>query len=194
LVDAGNLKTNAGAKAGDKLILTKGLGVGMLAAALKRGLGAAKDLASLTESLTQTNAVGTVLGGIAGVHAMTDVTGFGLSGHLLEICRASGVAARIQGSTLPKIAAAEAWAASYVLPDNAMRNWNAFESAVDMQDASAFTWLVDPQTSGGLLISVADTAISEVEAALRAASTEYTVIGEIVEPATLSEGKLLAVI
>ena len=194
LVDAGNLKTNAGAKAGDKLILTKGLGVGMLAAALKRGLGAATDLASLTESLTQTNAVGNELGGIAGVHAMTDVTGFGLSGHLLEICRASGVAARIQGSTLPKIAAAEAWAASYVLPDNAMRNWNAFESAVDMQDASAFTWLVDPETSGGLLISVADTAISEVEAALRAASTEYTVIGEIVEPATLSEGKLLAVI
>jgi selenide,water dikinase len=193
LVDAGNLKTNAGAKAGDKLILTKGLGVGMLAAALKRGLGTAADLASLTESLTQTNAVGEVLGGISGVHAMTDVTGFGLAGHLLEICRASGVAARVQAKALPKIAEAEAWAASYVLPDNAMRNWNAFEGEIEMGDAGAFTWLVDPQTSGGLLISVGELALSEVEAALRAASTEYTVIGEIVEPNTLASGKILTV-
>ena len=193
LVNAGNLKTNAGAKAGDKLILTKGLGVGMLAAALKRGLGTAADLASLTQSLTQTNAVGKVLGGIPGVHAMTDVTGFGLAGHLLEICRASGVAARVQAKALPKIAEAEAWAASYVLPDNAMRNWNAFEGEIEMGDAGAFPWLVDPQTSGGLLISVGELALSEVEAALRAASVHYTIIGEMVDTASLWDGKLLSV-
>jgi selenide,water dikinase len=194
LVQREQLKTNAGAQLGDRLILTKSLGVGMLSAALKRGLGRAGDVAALTDSLTQTNAVGAVLGGIAGVHAMTDVTGFGLCGHLLELCRASGVAAQIVGAGLPKIAEAEVWAGSYVLPDNAMRNWNAFEGEVAMGDAGAFAWLVDPQTSGGLLISVGELALSEVEAALRAASVHYTIIGEMVEPASLADGKLLSVI
>lgn len=193
LVGSGNLKTNAGAKVGDRLILTKRLGVGMLSAALKRGLGSASDLVALTESLTQTNAVGAVLGGIEGVHAMTDVTGFGLAGHLLELCRASGVGASIMGARLPKIAAAEAWAASFVLPDNAMRNWNAYEGEIEMLDAGAFPWMVDPQTSGGLLISVDASSISVVEAALRAASTEFTVIGEMVDLASLPVGKLLVV-
>jgi len=113
---------------------------------------------------------------------------------LLELCRASGVAAQIVGAGLPKIAEAEVWAGSYVLPDNAMRNWNAFEGEVAMGDAGAFTWLVDPQTSGGLLISVDELALSEVEAALRAASVHYTIIGEMVEPASLPDGKLLSVI
>lgn len=194
LVQREQLKTNSGAKVGDRLILTKSLGVGMLSAALKRGLGNAEDLAALTHSLTQTNAVGAVLGSIAGVHAMTDVTGFGLCGHLLELCRASGVGASISGVGLPKISRAEVWAGSFVLPDNAMRNWNAFEGEVEMGDASAFTWLVDPQTSGGLLISVGEAAIAEVEAALCAASTPYTIIGEMVDPKSLSKGKLLVVV
>jgi selenide,water dikinase len=194
VVKSDQLKTNAGARVGDRLILTKGLGVGMLAAALKRGLGTAEDLAALTESLTQTNVVGEILGGISGVHAMTDVTGFGLCGHLLELCKASGVAARIVARQLPKIAQAEAWAGAFVLPDNAMRNWNAFEVEVEMVDAGAFAWLVDPQTSGGLLISVAEDAMVGVEAALRAASTPYTVIGEMVDPTSLPAGKLLSVI
>lgn len=193
LVQREQLKTNAGARVGDRLILTKSLGVGMLAAALKRGLGTAVDLAALTESLTQTNAVGEALGKIVGVHAMTDVTGFGLCGHLLELCRASGVGARVTASALPKIAEAEVWAGSYVLPDNAMRNWNAFEGEVVMGDAGAFAWLVDPQTSGGLLISVAEDAIAAVEAALRAASTAYKIIGETVDPASLPAGKLIAI-
>jgi selenide,water dikinase len=111
----------------------------------------------------------------------------------LEICRASGVAARVQAKALPKIAEAEAWAASYVLPDNAMRNWNAFEGEIEMGDAGAFPWLVDPQTSGGLLISVGELALSEVEAALRAASVHYTIIGEMVDTASLWDGKLLSV-
>ena len=194
LVSAEALKTNAGARVGDRLILTKGLGVGMLSAALNRGMGGDQDLAALTQSLTQTNAVGYALGAICGVHAMTDVTGFGLSGHLLEICRASGVGARVTAAALPKIAEAEVWAGSYVLPDNAMRNWNAFEGEVEMGDAGAFAWLVDPQTSGGLLISVAESSMAEVTAALRAAVTPYTVIGEMVDPSSLPDGKLLSVI
>jgi selenide,water dikinase len=194
LVGSGNLKTNAGAKVGDQLILTKRLGVGMLSAALKRGLGSESDLLVLTESLTQTNAVGAVLGGIDGVHAMTDVTGFGLAGHLLELCKASGVGASIVGAQLPKIAAAEALAASFILPDNAMRNWNAYEGEIELLDADAFPWLVDPQTNGGLLISVDAGSVSVVEAALRAASTEFTVIGEMVDPNSLTSGKMLTVV
>lgn len=166
----------------------------MLAAALKRGLGSESDLLVLTESLTQTNAVGAVLGGIDGVHAMTDVTGFGLAGHLLELCKASGVGASIVGAQLPKIAAAEALAASFILPDNAMRNWNAYEGEIELLDADAFPWLVDPQTNGGLLISVDAGSVSVVEAALRAASTEFTVIGEMVDPNSLTSGKMLTVI
>jgi selenophosphate synthase len=75
-----------------------------------------------------------------------------------------------------------------------MRNWNAFEGEIEMGDAGAFTWLVDPQTSGGLLISVGELALSEVEAALRAASVQYTIIGEMVDTASLGDGKLLAII
>ncbi|MFM7638595.1 MAG: selenide, water dikinase SelD [Bacteroidota bacterium] len=194
LVRVDQLKTNAGAQLGDVLILTKSLGVGMLSAALKRGLGGDKDLMALTSSLTQTNAVGSVLGGIAGVHAMTDVTGFGLGGHLLEVCRASGVGARIEGALLPRIEEAESWAGGYVLPDNAMRNWNAFEGEIVMGDAGAFAWLVDPQTSGGLLISVSSSAVGDVEAALHAASTSYSIIGEMVDLTSLPPGKLLSVI
>jgi selenide,water dikinase len=85
---------------------------------------------------------------------MTDVTGFGLAGHLLEMCRASGLGAEIQGSALPKMALAADLAAAFVLPDNAMRNWNAYEKEIVLQDQSVFPWLVDPQTNGGLLVAV----------------------------------------
>jgi len=110
------------------------------------------------------------------------------------VCRASGVGARIEGALLPRIEEAEAWAGGYVLPDNAMRNWNAFEGEIEMGDAGAFAWLVDPQTSGGLLISVSSSAVGEVEAALRAASTHYSIIGEMVDLTSLPPGKLLSVI
>ena len=194
LVDSANLKTNAGAKAGDVLLLTKPLGLGMLSAAHKRGLTSSEQDEILYKWIVQTNHVGSILGGISGVHAITDVTGFGLAGHLLELCKSSGLGAMLNAKNLPKISEAEAFASQFILPDNAMRNWNAYEGEIDMQDAGAFAWLVDPQSSGGLLLSVGAASLGEVEAALRAAQCFHQTIGEMVNPAALPGGKLLSVI
>ncbi|MFZ9755321.1 MAG: selenide, water dikinase SelD [Bacteroidia bacterium] len=149
------LKTNAGAQAGDRLFLSKPLGIGMLSAAHKRGLATADQDQALFAALTQVNDLGRKLSSLPGLHAMTDVTGFGLLGHLMEMLQSAQLMAELQASALPKLAQAESLAASFVLPDNAMRNWNAYESQVDMQAQEAFPWIVDPQTNGGLLIAVA---------------------------------------
>jgi selenide,water dikinase len=125
---------------------------------------------------------------------MTDVTGFGLAGHLLELCKASGLGSVLEFNKLPRIAEAEIFASQFVLPDNAMRNWNAYEGEIDMRDAGAFAWLVDPQSSGGLLLSVGAASLGEVEAALRAAQCFHQTIGEMVEINSLTPGKILSVI
>jgi selenide,water dikinase len=154
MCQAAHLKQNSGAKAGDLIYLTRPLGSGMLAAAHKRGQSSAEQDKALYAHLQHINEVGAFFGSLEAVHAMTDVTGFGLAGHLLEMCRASGLGAEIRGASLPKIPEAESLAASFVLPDNAMRNWNAYEKEMNLQDQSAFPWLVDPQTNGGLLVAV----------------------------------------
>jgi selenide,water dikinase len=146
-----NLKTNAGARAGDILLLSKPLGVGMLSAAHKRGQASAEQNQALFTALTRVNDLGLRLGGELGVHALTDVTGFGLLGHLMEMLEAAGLSAEIKASALPRMPEAESLAASFVLPDNAMRNWNAYQHKVNMQNQEAFAWMVDPQTNGGLL-------------------------------------------
>ena len=94
---------------------------------------------------------------------MTDVTGFGLAGHLLELCKASGLGSVLESNKLPRIAEAEIFASQFVLPDNAMRTWNAYEGEIDMREAGAFAWLVDPQSSGGLLLRVGAASLGEVE-------------------------------
>lgn len=194
LVESTNLKTNGGAKVGDVLILTKPLGLGILSAAHKRGLTSTEQDEILYKWISQTNDIGFHLGGIDGVHGMTDVTGFGLAGHLLEMCKSSGLGAVLNSNNLPKISQAMSFAAQFVLPDNAMRNWNAYEGEIDMQDAGAFAWLVDPQSSGGLLLSVGADSVGEVEAALRAAQCFHQTIGEMVELQILPNGKILSVI
>ena len=194
LVADSHLKTNAGAKAGDVLILTKPLGLGMLSAAHKRGLTSVEQDEILYQWIGGTNHVGALLGGIPGVNAITDVTGFGLAGHLLEMCKSSRLGALLQAKNLPKILEAEAFAAQFILPDNAMRNWNAYEGEIDMQDAGAFAWLVDPQSSGGLLLSVGVAALGEVEAALRAAQCFHQTIGEMTEIPAHKLGIILTVI
>jgi selenide,water dikinase len=160
---AHQLKRNSTAEAGDVLLLTKPLGVGMLAAAHKRGQSSAAQDAALYKVLQQTNKVGEIFGGLPYVHAMTDVTGFGLAGHLLELCKGSGLRAVLQFDALPLVAEAQALAAQFVLPDNAMRNWNAYEKEITLGRNEAFPWLVDPQTNGGLLVSVAADKVAELQ-------------------------------
>ena len=165
LVHPDRVRRNADAQAGDALVLGKPLGVGVLSAALKKGLLDAAGYAEMLRHTTQLNRVGSVLAQIEGVHAMTDVTGFGLAGHLLEICRGSGVPARVELARLPLIASAVHWAQQGVLTGASARNWAAYGNEVHWP-AQAPEWLralcTDPQTSGGLLVSCAPTAVPAV--------------------------------
>jgi selenide,water dikinase len=163
LVDIENLKRNDTAKEGDLLIITKPLGVGILATSQKRGLLTDTDLTLLVKQLTTINKAGEALGKIKGVNAMTDITGFGFIGHLLEICKSSNLGAEIEFVNVPLEPEAIALAASFVLPDNAMRNWNAYEKEVQISNQDAFAWVVDPQTNGGLLFTVSEAFVSEVK-------------------------------
>lgn len=157
LVHPDKVLTNRGAKAGDDLILTKALGVGVFSAALKQERLDAAGYAALIASTTQLNAVGSALSGRPGVHALTDVTGFGLLGHALEMARGSGLAVVLDAEAVPFLPGAEALAQQGVRTGAAVRNWGSYGAEVDLPLGNA-EWrrdlLCDPQTSGGLLIAV----------------------------------------
>ena len=154
---------NSRARAGDVLILTKGLGVGVFSAALKQDRLDAAGYATLIASTTQLNAVGRLLPDIDGVHAVTDVTGFGLLGHGLEMARGAGLAAEIDAAAAPLLPGAQDLAEAGVRTGASTRNWASYgadvTAPVGLED-----WrrdlLCDPQTSGGLLIAV-DPAAAE---------------------------------
>lgn len=171
VVDPDEVKTNAAARDGDLLLLTKPLGIGILSAGLKRDLLAAEDYREMLRWTTALNRVGARLAGVAGVHAMTDVTGFGLVGHLLEVCRASQLGAVLDGERLPFLAAARTLAAAGVATGASARNWASYREAVELS-ADAPPWLstllADPQTSGGLLISCAPASEPAIQSCVRA--------------------------
>ena len=166
------LKKNNGARPGDVLLLTKPIGTGILTTARKRGLLDEEHYPVLLEQLLQLNAIGELLGAFEGVHAMTDITGFGLGGHLLEMAESSGCTAEIQWSKVPILAAARAYAQQRIAPDATFRNWNAcsasvsFGAGVDVMES--FSFLPDPQTNGGLLIAVDPDQLSAVQACFQA--------------------------
>ena len=157
LVNPERILRNSTARAGDVLVLGKGLGVGILSAALKQGKLGPAGYREMIETTTRLNDIGTELAEIEGVHAMTDVTGFGLLGHLLEVCRGSGLAARIRWQALPILTVAGELARDGINTGAAGRNWNSYGDAVALPAAMA-DWqgnlLCDPQTSGGLLVAV----------------------------------------
>jgi len=185
LVHPGNVRRNAGARPGDKLILGKGLGVGLYSAAFKKGVLAAHDYEAMIASTTQLNTPGPALACLAGVHAMTDVTGFGLLGHLLEICKASGVAAQLDYAALPVLPNALDYAAQGCVTGASARNWTGYGAQVVLDPHLGETeraLLTDPQTSGGLLISCAPEVVTEVLAIfLQQGFDHVAVIGEVIE-------------
>jgi selenide,water dikinase len=156
LVHPDQVKRNDQAKAGDVLILSKPLGVGVLSAALKKGELSAEGYQQMIEVTTQLNRTGTLLSAIDGVHAMTDVTGFALLGHLLEICRGSKLTAEIEFSRVPCIDVALKLAQAGYTTGAAARNWDSYGAEVIL-GKNITEWqrnlLCDPQTSGGLLVS-----------------------------------------
>ena len=171
LVDIKNLKKNNTAKAGDVIFITKSLGVGVLSTAQKRGLIKEEHVAIMISQMTQLNKIGEALGKINGVTAMTDVTGFGLLGHLIEMAEGSNCSAEINYSKLPVADGVKEYLSQRIVPDATYRNWNsystktAFEKGVNVMEA--FNLLPDPQTNGGLLITVDESAVEEVKKLLK---------------------------
>jgi selenide,water dikinase len=151
IVNPAHLKRNSGAKPGDKLILGKPLGVGVHSAALKKDQLLASDYEAMVETTTQLNTPGPVLACLDGVHAVTDVTGFGLAGHLLEVCKGSGLRATVNYADLPLLARAGEFVEAGLMTGASGRNWASYGDRVSLAaglDSSAQTLLSDPQTSG----------------------------------------------
>ncbi len=188
LVHPDRILRNSGARAGDALILTKPLGVGILSAALKSGkldgAAAAAAYAGLVASTTKLNKVGADLAELPQVHAMTDVTGFGLLGHGLEMCRGSNLAASIDFAALPLLEGVAELVRDYRTGASG-RNWDSYGAEADLGpsiDAWQRDLLTDPQTSGGLLVSVAQEGVDEALMLLRSSGFgEASVIGSMRE-------------
>lgn len=180
------VKRNSGAKAGDVLILSKPLGIGMLSAALKKGVLSEAGYSEMVKWTTKLNTPGTALADMTDVHAVTDVTGFGLAGHLLEICRGSGLDARVDFNQLPLIEEACGHAQAGIATGASNRNWSAYGHEVRLAEDCA-DWqrnlLTDPQTSGGLLVSCTPGQTDAVmELMRREGFDQAAVIGELSAP------------
>ena len=172
LVAPANLRRNSGARPGDALILTKGLGVGIYSAAIKKGALDAAGYAEMIASTTLLNRVGADLAADPEVHAITDVTGFGILGHALEMARGSGVRLRLDLGALPWLDQAEALAEAGYATGASTRNWASYGAEVRLPEGLA-EWrtrlLTDPQTSGGLLVACAESAADVLLAGVRSA-------------------------
>ena len=170
LVHPDRVLRNVGARAGDRLVLTKGLGVGILGAALKRGELSDAGYAAMAASTTQVNVLGADMPAIPGVRAMTDVTGFGLLGHALEMVRGAALALTIDFAALPLIDGVAELAAAGTRTGASARNWASFGGEVELGASLppfARDLLCDPQTSGGLLVAVSPADLDAVMAAAR---------------------------
>jgi selenide,water dikinase len=170
LVHPKRVKRNAGARVGDRLILGKPLGVGVLSAALKKEQLDAAGYAQMIATTTKLNTPGPDLAALDGVHALTDVTGFGLAGHALELARGAHCTVEIDWARVPLLAGARDLASQGMVTGASGRNWAAYGTSVALPSGFAAVdqaLLTDPQTSGGLLVSCAPQAVDEVMAIFR---------------------------
>ena len=185
LVHPSKVKRNADAKAGDKLILGKPLGVGILSAALKKEVLDAAGYAAMIDNTTKLNKPGKALSELPGVHALTDVTGFGLLGHLLELSRGAKLTAKLAMAQIPLLPDVRALAEKGCVTGASGRNWDGYGHDVSLSDAISPVekiLLTDPQTSGGLLVSCDPASVDEVLALFaREGFADAAVIGEMAE-------------
>ncbi len=190
LVHPARIRTNRAAQPGDVLILTKPLGIGIISAALKSGIAPQGAYAVLVATATRLNTIGADLAELDAVHAMTDVTGFGLLGHTLELCRGAGLGARLT-TALPLIDGVETLARAGCRTGAAMRNWDSYGAEVSLAPCVG-PWMrdvmCDPQTSGGLLIAVAPDQAGPVLDRIRAANlASASIVG------AMQEGRVVGV-
>ncbi|MFN9001717.1 MAG: selenide, water dikinase SelD [Holosporales bacterium] len=181
-VEKSNLKKNTGAQPGDILVLTKPLGIGIYSNALKLGLLADHLQASVQPYLRKVNTQGYPLGKLPSVHAMTDVTGFGLVGHALEMCRDSTMGLELYHQTIPYLAEVEDLVHATISPQSGiMKNYKNYIGSIELKGEHStenILPLFDPQTNGGLLIAVAE---SELDHVLKIAGPDAVAIGKFVE-------------
>ena len=186
LVHPSKVKRNADAQVGDRLILGKPIGVGVLSALLKKEQLSPQAYAQMLAVTTQLNTPGPVLAAIDGVHAMTDVTGFGLAGHALEMARGAGATVRLDWSRVPVLPGVREGALGGAVTGASGRNWQGYGTDVALSahlDPLAQTLLTDPQTSGGLLVSCAPGCVGQVlDVFARMGFAQASEVGEVVPP------------
>ncbi len=181
LVELKNLKRNDTAKVGSKLYLTKPLGVGILSTAQKDGKLKSEHTDIAPESMMKLNSVGGVISKMPGVTGLTDVTGFGLLGHLLEICEGSNVKATLDYANIPIFEEALYYITQGSIPGGTKRNWKSYGDKIKLADDAMQIILSDAQTSGGLLIAVDEKEAPEVEEILKAHNLYSQCIGRLDE-------------
>ena len=176
------LKTNNMASPGCDLYLTKPLGVGIMTTAQKKGIISAADMEVVTKSMLTLNDLGADLGKLPCVKALTDVTGFGLLGHLLELCEGSGVGAVVHSQDVPLFPGLQKYIDQASFPGGTMRNYYSYGSKISDTTDQQNAILCDPQTSGGLLIAVDPKNDADFQALLKAKKLNLSPIGQTVPP------------
>lgn len=184
IVDRQNLKRNDTAAEGSRLYLTKPLGIGVLTTAEKKSKLLPEDVGVARDWMCRLNTFGAALGKLPQVTALTDVTGFGLLGHLIEMADGSGLTARLDYDRVPRLDRVEHYIAEGCVPGGTQRNFDSYGHRVaELTDAQR-ALLCDPQTSGGLLVAVTPAGETEFLAVAQAAGLWLTPIGELVEKGT----------
>jgi selenide,water dikinase len=174
-----NLKRNNTATEGCLLYITKPIGVGIVTTAQKRDLALPEDVEEAVNVMSQLNKLGYDLGSLPYVKAMTDITGFGLLGHLLEVCEGSNLSAEIVYSNVPLLSNLQYYLSKFIYPDNTMRNWQSYEKKVEGIGSESLLTLCDPQTSGGLLVCVEESKASEFESFLQSKGISINAFGRL---------------
>ena len=173
------LKRNNAVKENDVLYLTKPLGIGIMSTALKRGLLKDEDYSVFLGQTTSLNSIGETLGKLSFVNAITDVTGFGFAGHLLEMLSNTGLSAIIKRVEVPLLEPAKLFAKQFVFPDNTTRNYNACSAQIEGMIDLDMLFFCDPQTSGGLLFSVDPNHENEMDSFLKEQKQFFVKVGTI---------------
>jgi selenide,water dikinase len=176
-VSINELKRNDTATEGCHLLLTKPLGVGILTTAQKNGKLKAQHSQIAPDSMMKLNKVGAELATIPGLKAMTDVTGFGLLGHLTELCEGSKLSTEIELDKIPRFAEVAEYIAQDCIPGGTHRNWDSYGCRVKLKSEDDKLLLCDPQTSGGLLLAVEESSLDEVKAILEQNELNTSVFG-----------------
>lgn len=179
IVDLARVKKNSAAQAGSTLFLTKPLGIGILTTAEKRGLLRAEHQSLAAAVMCQLNRAGADFARLAGVSAMTDVTGFGLLGHLSEMCHGSGLRAEIRAGQVPRLPGVDDYIAAGAVPGGTERNFASYGAQVSAMDEATRALLCDPQTSGGLLVAVDASAVAAFRRCAAEAGVDVAAIGEL---------------